>query len=77
MLAVTDQYDEALFEETVDFPVSLIITYPMADEKAKYFVGGNQVAFKDLKGNFRLFVIRELDDVDISDSLDALNALNF
>ncbi|NBJ70617.1 MULTISPECIES: phage tail protein [Clostridia] len=64
LLAITNQYVEAVFEETVEKPVSFSITFPMSDKNAAYFVGGNQVAFKDLKGNLRLFTIREVDDID-------------
>ncbi|NWO12414.1 phage tail spike protein [Virgibacillus sp.] len=64
LLAITNHYVEAIFEETVEKPVSFSITFPMSDKDAAYFVGGNQVAFKDLKGNLRLFTIREVDDID-------------
>ncbi|WP_121641266.1 phage tail spike protein [Virgibacillus sp. Bac330] len=64
LLAITNHYVEAIFEETVEKPVSFSITFPMSDKDASYFVGGNQVAFKDLKGNLRLFTIREVDDID-------------
>lgn len=62
LLTVTYNYITAEFEETVEKPEGLTIEFPMLDEDAEHFVGGNQVAFRDLKGNFRLFVIREVDD---------------
>ncbi|MFU0790776.1 MAG: phage tail protein [Virgibacillus proomii] len=64
LLAITHNYVEAVFEETVEKPVSFTITFPMSDDDASYLIGGNQVAFKDLTGKFRLFTIREVDDVD-------------
>ncbi|WP_200411285.1 phage tail spike protein [Virgibacillus salexigens] len=64
LLAVTNNYIEARFKETVEKPVSFFISFPMTDEDAPYLIGGNQVAFRDLKGNFRLFTIREIDDQD-------------
>ena len=64
LLAITNNYVEAVFEETVEKPVSFTITFPMSDDDASYLIGGNQVAFKDLTGKFRLFTIREVDDVD-------------
>ncbi|WBX81094.1 phage tail protein [Virgibacillus salarius] len=64
LLAITNNYIEALLEETVEKPVSFTITFPMSDEDASYLMGGNQIAFRDLKGNFRLFTIREVDDKD-------------
>ncbi|WP_176087330.1 phage tail spike protein [Virgibacillus dokdonensis] len=64
LLAITDNYIKADFEETVEMPVSFLINYPASDSDAEYLVGGNQVAFRDLKGDFRLFTIREVDDRD-------------
>ncbi|MEB5458104.1 phage tail spike protein [Virgibacillus pantothenticus] len=64
LLAITNNYIKAEFEETVEMPVSFLIEFPVADDDAKYLVGGNQVAFRDLKGDFRLFTIREVDDQD-------------
>ncbi|MEF2293150.1 phage tail spike protein [Virgibacillus dokdonensis] len=64
LLAITDNYIKAEFEETVEMPVSFLINYPASDSDAEYLVGGNQVAFRDLKGDFRLFTIREVDDRD-------------
>lgn len=64
LLTVTYNYITAEFEETVEKPEGLTIEFPMTDDDAEHFVGGNQVAFRDLKGNFRLFVIREVDDQD-------------
>ncbi|WP_121640600.1 phage tail spike protein [Virgibacillus sp. Bac330] len=64
LLAITDNYIKADFEETVEMPVSFLINYPGSDSDAEYLVGGNQVAFRDLKGDYRLFTIREVDDRD-------------
>src|SRR5690625_415877 len=64
LLTVTYNYITAEFEETVEKSDGLTIEFPMMDDDAKHFVGGNQVAFRDLKGNFRLFLIREVDDQD-------------
>src|SRR5699024_7335312 len=64
LLTVTYNYITAEFEETVEKPEGLTIEFPVTDEDAEHFVGGNQVAFRDLKGDFRLFVIREVDDQD-------------
>ncbi|RFA36237.1 hypothetical protein CAI16_05465 [Virgibacillus dokdonensis] len=64
LLAITDNYIKADFEETVEMPVSFLINFPASDSDAEYLVGGNQVAFRDLKGDFRLFTIREVDDRD-------------
>lgn len=64
LLTVTKNYIEAPFKEDVKKPISLTIVFPVDDEDAEYLVGGNQVAFRDLKGNFRLFTIRETDDTD-------------
>ncbi|WP_208585758.1 phage tail spike protein [Gracilibacillus suaedae] len=62
LLTITDNYIEAPFEEETEKPVALTVTFPAEDEDAKHLIGGNQVAFKDLQGRFRLFVIREEDD---------------
>lgn len=67
LLSVTTKYKSAIFEETVEKPVQLVITYPMNDEDVKHLVGGNQVAFYDLKGNLRLFTLREIDDIHDND----------
>ncbi|WP_077301561.1 phage tail spike protein [Virgibacillus pantothenticus] len=64
LLAITDNYIKAEFEETVEMPVSFLIEFPASDSDAEHLVGGNQVAFRDLKGDFRLFTIREVDDQD-------------
>lgn len=64
LLTVTKNYITAPFKETVDQPVSLTIEFPVSDDDSEYLVGGNQVAFRDLKGNFRLFTIRETDDTN-------------
>ncbi len=81
LLTVTNNYITAPFEEMVDNPVSFTIEFPMSDDDAEHLVGGNQVAFRDLKGNFRLFTIREVDDQDgeatekIVECLPAINEL--
>ncbi|MGP4041891.1 phage tail spike protein [Gracilibacillus sp. D59] len=62
LLTITDNYIEAPFEEKTEKPVALTVTFPAEDEDAQHLVGGNQVAFKDLQGRFRLFVVREEDD---------------
>ncbi|TLS37729.1 prophage endopeptidase tail family protein [Pseudalkalibacillus caeni] len=64
LLAVTTNYIEAPFEETVNEAVSFEFVLPGDDEDAAFVVGGNQVAFRDLEGRFRLFVIREPEDED-------------
>lgn len=64
VLAVTNNYITAKFKETVDKAVSFTVEFPASDDDAEHLVGGNQVAFRDLKGNFRLFTIREIDDQD-------------
>lgn len=64
LLTVTTRYITAFFKEDTERPVSLTIEFPVEDDDSEFLVGGNQVAFRDLKGNFRLFTIRETDDID-------------
>jgi phage minor structural protein len=53
-------------EEELNGKQSLIFSVPANHPDAAFVIEENQVAFKDEDGNFRLFVIRELDEVDDS-----------
>lgn len=65
LLAITVGYSEAIFEESIENKgATLQIIFPANDNDAEHLVGGNQVAFKDLEDNLRLFTIREVDDED-------------
>jgi len=64
LLAVTKDYIQGMFKENVEKPKSFKLYFPASNENATHLVGGNQVAFFDLRGNLRLFTIREVDDQD-------------
>jgi phage minor structural protein len=58
---------EPYHEEELNRKQSLIFSVPANHPDAAFVIEENQVAFKDEDGNFRLFVIRELDEVDDTD----------
>jgi phage minor structural protein len=65
LLCIFEDYSEAPFQDDVrSEDVSLEIMVPADHEDSEHFEGGNQVAFRDLEGRFRLFKIRETDDND-------------
>jgi phage minor structural protein len=62
----TCPFYEPYHEEELNGKQSLIFSVPANHPDASFVIEENQVAFKDEDGNFRLFVIRELDEVDDS-----------
>jgi phage minor structural protein len=65
LLTICEDYTEAPFEEDVNQEnVTFKVIIPAHHEDSEHFVGGNQVAFRDLERRFRLFSIRETDDED-------------
>src|SRR5690625_2236892 len=64
LLAVVQDYFHAYFEATTRESVELDISLPLDHPEGHHFTGGNQVAFKDLDRNLRLFTIREPADED-------------
>lgn len=55
---------EALFREELNRSSRFEFVAPANHDDSKYIVVENQVAFKDKDGNYRLFVIKETDEID-------------
>ncbi|SER00424.1 phage minor structural protein, N-terminal region [Virgibacillus subterraneus] len=64
LLTILTEYTEAPFDESTEKEVSFEIALPSDVEGTEHIIGGNQVAFRDLEGRFRLFDIKETDDED-------------
>jgi len=57
----------APFREELNRSASFEFIAPANHDDSQYIVAENQVAFKDKDGNFRLFVIKETDEIDGTD----------
>lgn len=64
LLAILNDYIEAPFEEGLNDEIEFNVIFSPDTEDTEYIIGGNQIAFKDLEGRFRLFTIREVEDED-------------
>jgi phage minor structural protein len=63
LLTICSDYTEAPFTEDINQDeVTFNLILPSDHEDSEHIVGGNQIAFQDLEGRFRLFTIREIDD---------------
>ena len=61
LLSATKLYTRGKFTDTVSAEVEFELEISLSEDSSKFIKEGNQVAFKDLDRNFRLFTIREVD----------------
>lgn len=64
LLTIFTEYINAPFDETSNHEATFEVVMPGNADGAEHFIGGNQVAFRDLERKFRLFTIREVDSED-------------
>ncbi|OEH53116.1 hypothetical protein AQ616_17710 [Oceanobacillus sp. E9] len=67
LLHVSDEYvdDESILEEDIDNDSNnLTVVFPYTADACDYIEGENQIVVKDLRGVYRLWTIKEVEDVN-------------